>query len=75
MKEKAPPVISRQRQWQLRQKRKGNCILCGRRRNGKAWLCDGCHTKQMIAQRARRGFKPWRPGSRGVPPLEDRKRR
>lgn len=58
---KAEKHISRQRRWQLKRQKAGECIICGKPRNIYAQHCDECH--ERICQSA-----PWRAGARGRPP-------
>ena len=40
--------ISRQRKWQLRQVRDGNCKRCGRKRTSYPQLCDPCQLYESL---------------------------
>ncbi len=69
-------TVSRQRLWQRRQIRKGNCMVCGKPRgdSGSAQHCMICLRKRRLHarawQRKRHGYKPWHPGGRGHAPLD-----
>jgi len=41
-------VLSRQRLWQIAQNKKGNCQLCGAKRENYAVYCDECRFKQSV---------------------------
>jgi hypothetical protein len=69
--------ISRQRRWQLKKVKQGLCEICGLPIY-KSALCFDHYIPRAIRNRerirAKLGFNPWRPGSRGRPPnLELRK--
>lgn len=40
--------VSRQRIWQLRQKSKGKCIICGKK--SKTYRCEGCNKEHLERQ-------------------------
>jgi hypothetical protein len=61
--------IHHHRKWQLRQKRDGKCVLCGKPRNLYWEKCDDCQERFRVWNRERNGFQPWRPGGRGRPPV------
>jgi len=56
------------RQWERDAIAKGLCRRCRKPRTQYAILCDVCQEKARVAQRARLGHQPWKPGSRGRPP-------
>jgi hypothetical protein len=45
-------ALSRQRLWQIAQVKKGNCMLCKRKRKNYAVYCDECRMKENV-RRAR----------------------
>ena len=63
---------SRQRKWQRKQIRLGNCVICGRPRGKTPSIsrCRMCLDKTRKETRQRRKCKPWRPGGLGRPPLD-----
>ena len=60
---------SRQRRWQLARIAEGRCAQCGRRRQHYRTLCDACAMKAQRRNRMRQGFKPWKRGGMGRPPV------
>ncbi len=46
----------------------GNCAICGEPRQHYARLCDSCEAAFVAYKRAKKGYKPWRPGGVGRPP-------
>lgn len=58
-------MVSRQREWQRTQIKKGNCIQCARPRNRYRHHCDECAVKHRVYTRAFMGARPWEPGSCG----------
>lgn len=58
-----PDSLSKQRRWQLRQTRRGNCRICGRRREHSTLYCD----IHLQAVRVSRGNKPRQKGGVGRP--------
>lgn len=64
-------TVSRQREWQVHQRAIGNCMVCGKPRNGVyRSYCTGCAEKIRARYRKKRGFRPWREGEPGRPPLD-----
>src|ERR1019366_10463181 len=51
--------------------REGKCINCGQSRRDSPFLrlCEPCGETRKKHRRAVRGFKPWKLGGRGRPPL------
>lgn len=77
-----PRPISRQRAWQRAQHADGRCQSCGkpdaRTRSGMVH-CANCakfystpkiRQRAMLHGRAVHGWKPWRKGGRGRPPID-----
>ena len=64
-------MVSRQYEWQKKQRALGNCTICGKPRDGKSQLaCKKCLTRYRLAKRKKLGLKKWRPGHRGRPPYD-----
>ena len=62
-------AFSKQRRWQKDQIVKGNCSICGKKRNLYRSYCDDCQRDHAAALARRLGHKLWRPGSRGRVPF------
>ena len=43
--------MNRQVKWQLKQKEKGNCIQCGKKKKEKTILCKDCMKKQVATNK------------------------
>ena len=43
--------MTRQRLWQLRKKAMGQCVRCGRRREGHAQHCEPCAQREALLKR------------------------
>lgn len=61
--------ISPQRRWQLRQKAKGRCQVCGGPLGDYSTHCKKCVSKY------RKKYDDWEPGKRGRPPKKVKARR
>lgn len=64
--------MTKQRAWQLRNRAKGLCEICGKPLEFQTHRCLSCLRKKRIHEREKFGQYPWIPGSRGVPPIEER---
>jgi len=62
-------TVSRQYNWQLKQMKNGNCIICGEKVSHYARWCDGCALKQRIKRRKAEVCRKWVKGGPGRPPL------
>ena len=60
--------MSRQQEWQKKQRELGNCTICGEPAEGLA-RCPECAIKARKSQRKRYGYNKWKPGSNGRPPI------
>jgi len=47
----------------------GLCAMCGKKPLQTKWRCADCAKKARIAARKRLGYKPWKKGGRGRPPI------
>ena len=47
-------VLSRQRLWQIAQVKKGNCMLCKKKREHYAVYCDECRMKENVRRLRKR---------------------
>jgi hypothetical protein len=65
----ATKALSRQAQYQKRKITAGLCGKCGREPLFSSTLCLGCIRVNRHLQRKARGFKPWKPGGVGRPPM------
>lgn len=65
-------IESRQLQWQHKQIRLNNCVICGQPRGDSRSVarCMGCLRRFRLQQRKKVACNPWRPGGPGRPPLE-----
>lgn len=65
--------ISRQRLWQIMQAKEGKCMKC-QDPSVKHGLCSKHYMQNLLLHRKNQrnsgGYKPWRPGGRGRPPIE-----
>lgn len=62
--------MSRQREFQERNLKKGICQNCGKPRFKNGVYCYAHTIYSRNYQRERAGYKPWRQGGRGRPPRE-----
>lgn len=51
---------------------KGRCYICGEKRGGSKLYCKKHLDAHRKRQRRYSGSKPWRPGQKGRPPLDNR---
>jgi hypothetical protein len=58
-----PRKVSRQYEWQMRQKAAGCCVTCGQPRDRFACECNECRHKATIRGRLYNGNAPWLPGA------------
>jgi hypothetical protein len=47
----------------------GCCVWCPSKVGASASLCNRCLVRKRLYERGRKGYRPWREGSRGTPPL------
>ena len=62
--------VSRQREWQIRKREEGRCMICGKESFAPHGLCKKHLKVQRERNRAVTGCDPWKPGGRGRIPLE-----
>ena len=62
-------LSAQKRAWQKKQKAAGNCVCCGKPRQIYWERCDSCQEKRRVKNRLEKGFRAWRPGYRGRPPV------
>jgi hypothetical protein len=63
------PPVSRQREYQLRQEKRGRCLNGDGRRVERGGRCKRCYAQWLATRRKSRGYQPWEPGRPGRPPL------
>ena len=61
--------FSRQRVWQIRRQRLGQCIVCARQREQHALYCNTCAMKSRLRARKYRKNRLWKKGNRGRKPF------
>jgi len=61
---------TRQLEYQKKKVKEGLCRSCGVNPLLGATFCADCLDKATARQRESKGFNPWKPGSRGRPPLK-----
>jgi hypothetical protein len=62
--------MNRQVKWKVKQYQAGNCINCGKTRNGSPYKrhCVDCRRKLRVLDQIRLGREPWEAGKAGKPP-------
>lgn len=51
--------ISRQRRWQLKKRKEGKCVICGKVFTNGQYTCDSCAKKIHGVQKRRPTLKQW----------------
>ncbi len=62
--------LSRQRVWQLKKAAEGLCTNCGRIPVPGKRRCVLCLKQAHMSKRKANGYKPWKEGGPGRPPME-----
>jgi hypothetical protein len=63
--------VDRRLRYKIRMFRKKRCVNCGQKRKDSLFkrLCKACGAAERVTRRKRLGWKPWKEGSPGRPPL------